>query len=56
MTQRIEKPTDDEIQRVRRWECVKSGHYWDAIMRDGEEFPIALVCKNCGARAKVTPE
>lgn len=46
-------PTFEEFQRVRRHECAKNGHDWDAFMVSGREDPVAFVCSHCGRRISV---
>jgi predicted nucleic acid-binding Zn ribbon protein len=45
-------PTTEEIERVRRYRCVTSGHTWDVIEQFGGP-PVAIECVDCGERHKV---
>lgn len=59
MSDNERRPTDDEIARVRRFECASNGHSWDILASVGDG-PFAVVCGHCGEdsglrRAETTP-
>jgi hypothetical protein len=41
-------PTDEEIQKVRRYECTINGHDYNVISSLGSDGPTRIVCSNCG--------
>lgn len=43
-----DSPTNEEIQRVRRWECEQRGHSWYVEQMFGVEVPVSVHCSNCG--------
>ena len=49
-TSNVGMPTQDEIARVRAWECSQTNHDWVDISVDGT--PTAFGCRHCRARIK----
>lgn len=45
----VDRPTDEEIAKVRRWECSANGHDLN-IITTGNGSPITIICGRCGAR------
>lgn len=49
----VQRPTQDEIMRVRRYECSMNGHSWSVTLTADSEDPKFLLCDHCGRRLKV---
>jgi hypothetical protein len=50
----VEKPTEGELERVRRWECEQSGHTFTEVVQGYD--PVTIVCTNCGESWDVKPK
>lgn len=48
------RPTEDEVARVRRFECASNGHSWDILSTVGEG-PVAVICGHCGEDSGLRP-
>lgn len=49
-------PTEDEIVRVRVWECHQKGHDFEVLQLVGTDDPQGVVCSRCGRAWHVVPE
>lgn len=52
MNQKIEV-TPEIVQAVRDHECTLRGHDWVVLKEMGKEFPVAVVCSNCGVDSRL---
>lgn len=49
-----QKPTPEEIRRVRQWECSLRGHEW-RIIENAFTEPVRLTCDRCAEFRRITP-
>lgn len=49
-------PTQEEVMRVRRYECHVNGHRWSAINVAELEDPVRFVCSRCGRSVTVVAD